>query len=74
MTYYAGLDVSLKEVSICVVDDDGEVVAQGTAPAMRPHVHTLQNRALGSHARCTLGLWLGYVRACFGHVYQIRAG
>ncbi len=25
MTYYAGLDVSLKEVSICVVDDDGEV-------------------------------------------------
>jgi len=33
MTYYAGLDVSLKEVSICVVDDDGQVVAQGTAPA-----------------------------------------
>jgi predicted NBD/HSP70 family sugar kinase len=33
MTYYAVLDVSLKEVSICVIDDDGEVVAQGTAPA-----------------------------------------
>lgn len=32
MTYYAGLDVSLKEVSICIVDDDGKVVAQGTAP------------------------------------------
>jgi predicted NBD/HSP70 family sugar kinase len=26
MSYYAGLDVSLKEISICVVDNDGEVV------------------------------------------------
>lgn len=33
MTYYAGLDVSLKEISICIVDMDGEIVAQGTAPA-----------------------------------------
>ena len=33
MTYYAGLDVSLKEISICVVDNDGEVVMHGTAPA-----------------------------------------
>jgi transposase len=29
MAYYAGLDVSLKEVSICVVDADGTVVAEG---------------------------------------------
>ncbi len=33
MSYYAGLDASLKEVSICVVDNYGEVVTQGTAPA-----------------------------------------
>lgn len=33
MSNYAGLDVSLEEVSTCVVDNDGEVVAQGTAPA-----------------------------------------
>lgn len=33
MTHYAGLDVSLKEISICVVDEDGEIVARGTAPA-----------------------------------------
>ncbi len=26
MGYYVGLDVSLKETSICVVDDAGEVV------------------------------------------------
>jgi len=29
MTYYAGLDVSLKEVSICVVDDVGAVAWRG---------------------------------------------
>jgi transposase len=29
MTQYVGLDVSLKEVSICVVDADGSVVAEG---------------------------------------------
>ena len=32
-TYYAGLDVSLKEISICVVDIDGEVIARGYCPA-----------------------------------------
>ena len=28
MTYYAGVDVSLRSVNICVVDDDGEFVAE----------------------------------------------
>ena len=28
MTYYAGVDVSLRSVNICVVDDDGELVAE----------------------------------------------
>ena len=28
MTYYAGIDVSLRAVNICVVDDDGELVAE----------------------------------------------
>jgi len=31
MELYVGLDVSLKETSICVVDRDGAVVAEGTA-------------------------------------------
>ncbi len=37
MKYYVGLDVSLKEVSICVVDADGVVVAEAkvsTEPAL----------------------------------------
>jgi hypothetical protein len=29
MKHYVGLDVSLKEVSICVVDGDGVVVGEG---------------------------------------------
>ena len=28
MTYYAGIDVSLRSVHICVIDDDGEAVAE----------------------------------------------
>lgn len=37
MTYYAGLDVSLKEESNCVVGGDGAVFAEGkvaTEPAL----------------------------------------
>ncbi len=30
MKYYAGLDVSLKEISVCIVDADGTVAARGT--------------------------------------------
>lgn len=33
MEHYAGLDVSLKEISICVVDRDGKTVARGACPA-----------------------------------------
>ncbi|MBY6059760.1 IS110 family transposase [Leisingera daeponensis] len=29
MLHYVGLDVSVKSVSICVVDEDGEVLARG---------------------------------------------
>ena len=28
MTYYAGLDVSLEETAICVVDDTGRIVKE----------------------------------------------
>ncbi len=34
MKYYAGLDVSLKKISICVVDADGKTVARGVSPAV----------------------------------------
>lgn len=33
MKYYVGLDVSLKEISMCVIDGDGKIKARGTTPA-----------------------------------------
>nr|WP_282026227.1 hypothetical protein [Limimaricola cinnabarinus] len=33
MDYYAGLEVSLKEISICVVDAEGKTVVRGVSPA-----------------------------------------
>ena len=33
MKHYVGLDVSLKEASICVVDADGVVAAEGMGAA-----------------------------------------
>ncbi len=31
MKHYVGLDVSLKETAICVVDEDGDIVSEGKA-------------------------------------------
>lgn len=33
MAHYAGLDISLKEISICVIDGDGRIVVRGVCPA-----------------------------------------
>ena len=63
MTYYAGLDVSLKEISICVIDNDGEVVARGAAPADPAGVAGwFKNRSLEPkrivHESGQLSIWL----------------
>jgi hypothetical protein len=40
MSYFAGLDVSVKETSVCIVDDAGKIIPdQG-----RPYRRTLQYR------------------------------
>lgn len=39
MPYYVGLDVSQKQTWICVVDDKGEVVAQGSAFTRAEDIH-----------------------------------
>ena len=36
MELYVGMDVSLKETSICVVDDNGEIVSEGTVLSEPP--------------------------------------
>jgi len=33
MTYYAGLDVSLEETAICIVDETGAIVRELRAPS-----------------------------------------
>ena len=63
ITYYDGFDVSLKEVSNCVIDDEGEVVAQGTAPADPEGVAGwFKNRSLTPkrivHESGQLSIWL----------------
>lgn len=36
MKYFAGLDMSLKEISMCVVDDEGSVVFRRSIPFCPP--------------------------------------
>ena len=32
MQHYAGLDVSMEETSICVLDENGDIVREGAVP------------------------------------------
>ena len=63
MKHFAGLDVSLKEVSICIVDEDGKTVARDVAPADAAGVAGwLTNRLLRPdrivHESGQLSIWL----------------
>lgn len=63
MEYYAGLVVSLKEISVCVVDRDGNPLERGTCPADPEGVAGwLRNRGLKPHRIVhesgTLSIWL----------------
>ena len=69
MKHFAGLDVSLKEISICVVDADGGVVERGTAPSDPDGVAGwFRNRSLTPdcvvHESGQLSIWMqrGLVR------------
>jgi transposase len=50
MELYVGMDVSLKETSICVVDDNGEIVSEGTVisdpPALAAFIKAKADGAL----------------------------
>ncbi|MDD7973287.1 hypothetical protein [Roseinatronobacter alkalisoli] len=50
MKHSVGLDVPLKEISICVVDNDGQTIALGTCPADPEGVAGwFRNRSLTPH-------------------------
>lgn len=63
MHYYAGLDVSLEETAICVVDADGKIVKEMRA-ASEPEALGAAFRAMGlplervSLEACSLAAWL----------------
>jgi len=63
MKCYAGLDVSLKEISICVIDQNGGIVARGSSPCDPEGVQAwLRNRSLAPeriiHESGQLAIWL----------------
>ena len=63
MENYAGLDVSLKEISICVVDRDSKMIARGTCPPDPEGVAgEFRNRSLMPrrivHESGNLSIWL----------------
>lgn len=63
MKYYAGLDVSLKEISICVVDHEGHAVARGSVASDPQAVADwLSDRSLEPerivHESGQLSIWL----------------
>jgi transposase len=63
MTYYAGLDVSLEETAICVVDEDGKIVKEMRAESAPDALHDALKRLdlplarVGMEA-CSLTAWL----------------
>ena len=39
MDYFAGLDVSVKETSVCIVDDSGKIVREAKVAEQTPEGH-----------------------------------
>ena len=63
MEYYVGLDVSQKEGSICVVDGDGVVVAEGKVPTEASEILSWIEGQVGAverivHESGPLSIWL----------------
>ena len=63
MAQYAGSDVTLKEISICVVDTDGKPVARGASPGDPEGVAgSFRTRSLSPklivHESGQLSIWL----------------
>lgn len=63
MKCYAGLDVSLKEISICVIDQNGSIVARGSSPCDPEGVQAwMRSRSLAPeriiHESGQLAIWL----------------
>ena len=69
MEHYAGLDVSLKETSICVVDGGGEIVSEGTVISEPAAIATFIKAKAGKAKR--IGLETGPITTWLWH--ELRA-
>ena len=58
MTYFGGLDVSVKETAVCVVDDAGKVVWEQKVPTEPGDIVTLLV-SIGEESICRRGDDLG---------------
>ena len=70
MEYYVGLDVSLKQTAICVVDGDCEVVWQGCADTHPEMILSALDRWAGKIAR--LGLETGSITPWLARALKAR--
>ena len=50
MKYFAGLDVSLQETAICIVDEDGIVICEGKAASEPDDLVVAYGQRPGGHA------------------------
>ena len=63
MKYYAGMDVSLEETAICVIDETGQIIKEARAPSEPDALHVvlasfdLPFELIGLEA-CSLTAWL----------------
>jgi transposase len=62
MDYFAGLDVSVKETSLCIVDDEGRIVRE-VKVASEPEALLQALKKPYSHLK-RIGLKLGSPEAC----------
>ena len=69
MELYVGMDVSLKETSICVVDDNGEIVSEGVVIS-EPAAIAAYIRTTAPHAK-RIGLETGPTTTWLWH--ELRA-
>ncbi len=56
MELYVGMDVSLKETSICVVDGSGRIVSEGTVIS--------EPSAIAEFVKAKAGSWTGRISKC----------
>jgi len=68
MELYVGMDVSLKETSICVVDGSGEIVSEGTVISAPSAIATFLRAKAGSAKR--IGLETGPTTTWLWHELQ----